>query len=334
MSQSSDALQELFMRHLADQAESLKYIAPEESAIAARQLASINNFREMNPWPSLAKTQALGPFAYADLDSTLMALAEQPDNPNLLKTYAELLLKNQQAEEAVHASQKAVNLGLNDPALITWFCAFPPRYSEIDENIQVIFDGLKLNPHDVALLLTLAIQFTAKGDCASVKDTLVKLAQEDNLTPQALFDISESYQNIGEIDLASVFLDRGVSTFQDAFTIEDFLKYFYAFLKLGAKEKAGLLAGSFKLEEIDKAPYNLAVSDLDTLQDNVEHGRERLLAIAPPANDKNMSPQENENFLSHWGYYYRLARFEQNLGNLEAARRCAAEAWKTDQIAP
>jgi len=334
MSQSSDALQELFMRHLADQAESLKYIAPEESAIAARQLASIKNFREMNPWSSLSKTQALGPFAYADLDSTLMALADQPDNPNLLKTYAELLLKNQQVEEAVHTAQKAVNLALNDPALITWFCAFPPRYSEVDENIQVIFDGLKLNPHDVALHLILAHQFSAKGDYASTKDTLEKIAQEDNLTPQALFDISETYQNIGEIELASVFLDRGVSTFQDTFTIEDFLKYFYAFLKLGAVEKAGLLAGSFKLEEVDKATYTLAVSDLETLQDNLEHARERLLAIAPPANGKNMSPQENENLLSHWGYYYRLARFEQNLGNLEAARRCAAEAWKTDQIAP
>ena len=334
MSQASDALQELFARHLADQIERLKYIAPEESAIAARQLASIKNFREMNPWPSLAKTQALGPFAYADLDSTLMALAEQPDNPNLLRTYAELLLKNGQLEESVHAAQKAVNLGLNDPALITWFCDFPARSNEFDENIQVIFDSLKLNPHDPSLHLTLANQFAAKGDHTSAKETLEKLALEETLNPQILFDISGTYQRIGELDLAIVSLDSGVSTFQDAFSLEDFLKYFYAFLKLAANEKACVLAEGFKPDDVDKATYSLAVSDLEVMQGKVEHARERLMATAPPANDKALSPQEEVNLLSRWGYYYRLARSEQKLGNLEAARRCAAETWKLDQISP
>ncbi|HSN95223.1 MAG TPA: tetratricopeptide repeat protein [Anaerolineaceae bacterium] len=334
MSQASDALQVLFTRHLSDQAESLKYIAPEESAIASRQLASIKNFRQMNPWPSLAKTQTVSPFTNADLDSTLMALADQPDNPNLLRTYAELLLKNGQTEESVQVAQKAVNLGLNDPALITWFCAFPPRYSEFDENIQVIFDGLKLNPHDVALHLALANQFAAKSDKASSEETLEKLALEENLTAQDLFEISETYQHIGEFEVASGFLDRGSGTFVDSFTVEDFLQYFYAFLKLGAIEKASLLVESFKFQEVDKAACTLAVTDLNTLQNKVEHARESLLAIAPPENNKELSPQENENYLSTWGYYYRLARFEQSLGNLEAARRSASEAWKINQIAP
>lgn len=333
MSQASDILQELWARHLAEQAENLKYIAPEESALAARQLASIKNFREMNPWPSMAKTQAVGPFAHADLDSTLMALADQPDNPNLLMTYADLLLRNGQAEEAIHAAQKAVNLGLTDPNLITWFCAFPPRFSEVDENIQVIFDGLKLNPHNLDLHLALANQFAAKGDPSSTKETLERLALEESLDPQGLFDISEIYQHINEVELASASLDRGISNFLKSFSLEDFLRYFYTYLNLGALEKAGALVESFHVENVDKTTFALAVSDLDMLLNQIEPAKEKLLAIAPPANQKALSPQENKNYLSRWGYYYRLARFEQSLGNLEAARRSAAECWKTDQIA-
>jgi tetratricopeptide (TPR) repeat protein len=334
MAQASDALQELWARHLIFQSESLKYIAPEESALAKRQLASVRNFREMNPWPSLAKTRSVGPFAHADLDSTLMALADQPENPELLKTYADLLLKNDQTEEAVQVAQKAVNLGLNDPAIITWFCAFPPRCSEVNENIQVIFDGLKLNPHHVALNLTLAKQFIVKGDQASTKDVLERLALEDNLDVKALFEISEIYQIIDEVALACDSLDRGVSSFLESFELEDFLRYFYAYVKLESAEKAYALAERYRVEEVDKTPYTLAIVDLDVLQAQTTRARERLLSIAPPTNDKALSFQECENYLSRWGYYYRLARLEQSLGDLESARRSATECWKLDQIAP
>ncbi len=334
MSQASDLLQELWVRHLADQSESLKYIAPEESDIAARQVASIKNFRDMNPWPSLAKTQALGPFAVADLDSTLMALAEQPDNSNLLKTYADLLLRNCQAEEAVQAAQKAVNLGLNDPDMIIWFCFFPPRYTEVDENIQVIIDGLKLNPHNPALHLALANQFATKGDRASTKETLEKLSLLENLDAGCLFDISNTYLSIEEPDLALATLDLGISRFLDVFSFEDYLKYFYTLLKLGTLEKARVLASSYHVEDVDKTAYTLAIADLNTLQNQIETAKDNLLAIAPPQKDKALSPQEDANHLSRWGYYYRLARFEQSLGDLDAARSSASESWKLDQIAP
>ena len=334
MSQASDLLQELWVRHLTDQSENLKYIAPEESAIAARQIASIKNFRDMNPWPSLAKTQALGPFAAADLDSTVMALADQPDNPNLLKIYADLLLRNGQVEEAVQAAQKAVNLGLNDPDLISWFCTFSPRSSEVDENIQVIFDGLKLNPHNLALHLTLANQFAAKGDPVSSKACLEKLALEESLDPHSLFEISKTYLKLDEPELASESLENGTSTFLERFSLEDFLKYFYAFLSLGNLEKARALAESYQPEDVDKTFCILAIADLDTLQNRVETAKDRLLAMAPPTKEKALSPQETENCLSRWGYYYRLARLEQSLGELEAARRSASESWSLDQIAP
>jgi tetratricopeptide (TPR) repeat protein len=334
LSQASDLLQELWARHLAFQAESLKYLAPEESALASRQLTSIKNFREINPWPSSAVAQPVGPFAHADLDSILMKLADQPENPKLLQCYADLLLLNDQVEEAVIAAQKAINLGLNDPDLINWFCAFSPRSAETDENIQVILDGLKLSPHNLNLLLALAHQFSTKGDKSSVVGTLERLAFEDNLDSKTLFEVAKAYQSVEELEAASAALDRGVSNFLASFTLEDFLKFFYAYISIDKLENARILADKYQPEDVGKTTCNLASADLDILQDQVEHAREILLAIAPPEIGKALSHEEKKYHLSLWGYYYRLARLEQNLGDLEAARRYAAECWKLDQIAP
>lgn len=334
MSQASDLLQELWERHLTIQAESLKFLAPEESVLASRQLDSIKNFREMYPWPSSASAQTPGPFARADFDTTLMQLADQPDNPKLLQDYANLLLLNGQVDEAIVAAQKAVNLGLNDPALITWYCAFSPRSSEVDENIQVIVDGLKLNPHEIKLHLALANQFAAKGDKSSTVETLEKLTLEEVLGAKAWFQISNAYQRIDAFEAAAASLDSSVSNLIESFTLEDFLEYFYAYISMGKFENARILADQYQPEGIGKSIYTLAIVDLDSLQNQLEHARETLLAIAPPEATRVSSPKETENHLSLWGYYYRLARIEQNLGNLEAARRNAAECWKLDQIAP
>lgn len=334
MSQSSDLLQELWARHLLDQEESLRYLSPEVSALAGRQLASIRNFKEMNPWPSPLNPHALGTSVHADMDSILIAMADQPDNPVLLQSYANLLLQNGQSEEAVIAAQKAVNLGLNNPALISWFCAFNPRASEVDENIQVILDGLKLNATDVGLHLTLTKQFVFKGDKASAKKTLESLSNQDNLDSQALYEISQIHQQIDEPELTSALLERGIKENIDTFSLKDFLRYFYGFIKLGEYEKARSFSEQIKLTDIDKTSFTIAVSDLDAIQSQIERARESLLASVPPRTDKVFCPEEVNNHLTLWGYYYRLALFDQNLGDLESARRNAAECWKLDQIAP
>ncbi|MEA4811948.1 MAG: tetratricopeptide repeat protein [Anaerolineaceae bacterium] len=327
---SSALLEEMLKRHLKYQQEELRYLAPNESEIAGRQLASIDNFRAMNPLQAEDPSPSAA-YSPADMDALLIALSEDPENPKLLKDYAELLLKSGQTEEAVQAAQKAVYLGLNDPRLIIWFCNFPPRRAEIDENIQVIFDGLKLKEQDISLHLALASQFAAKGDAASASSALDKLLLQEGLEPEALYECATLYRSLSKNEAALNCFMRGAESLE-RFSLETFLKYFYAFLELDKSPFARDLAQNYPSNAAEQSSLQLAWADLAIAEGQVSSAHEQLLSIAIPEKDKTLSAEESRHHLSRWGAYYRLARVEQTLGSLESARRYANEAWKIDQV--